>query len=458
MRVPALFIVLGLLMWIAAGSAAGQSGGATPSTGKAPIAYSIELNATIDPATQKWIDKALNEAADKRATIAIIRMDTPGGLDSSMRAIIKDIIAAPMPVVVYVYPEGSRAASAGLYITQSADVAAMAPQTNIGSATPISGNGQDIGKTLGRKIRNDAAAYVRALAGAHGRNADLAEKMVRSAVNVPASEALDQHLIDIVATNQQDLLRKLDGFKVKGPKARTLHTANLSIVKRDMPFQYDLLELLVNPTVAYLLLTAGFAGIAFELFNPGIVAPGALGAVALVLGLFGTSQLPVNAAGVVLLIVALVLFVLELKITSHGVLGIAGVIALAAGGLLLFNTDNSAFEISVPVVIFTAILLGGLTLFGVSKALQARRRVVHTGWEELVGKVGEVRVPVQPAGQVFVDGALWRARASDDSASFGIGEKVRIDSVEGLTLFVSAAPAELDTKELEGEEPAWQSS
>ncbi|MFL5827326.1 MAG: NfeD family protein [Thermoleophilaceae bacterium] len=458
MRVPALLVVLGLLMWLAAGSAVGQSGGGTPAGGKAPIAYSIELNATIDPATQKWIDKALKEAADKRATIAIIRMDTPGGLDSSMRDMIKHIIAAPMPVVVYVYPQGSRAASAGLYITESADVAAMAPQTNIGSATPINGNGQDIGKTLGRKIRNDAAAYVRALAGAHGRNADLAEKMVRSAVNVPAQEALSQHLIDVVATDQQDLLRKLDGFKVKGPKAQTLHTANLSIVKRDMPFQYDLLELLVNPTVAFLLLTAGFAGIAFELFNPGIVAPGALGAVALVLGLFGTSQLPVNAAGVLLLVVALVLFVLELKITSHGVLGIAGIIALAAGGLLLFNTDNSAFSIDVPVVIFTAALLGGLTLFAVSKALQARHGTVHTGWEELVGKVGEVRVPINPVGQVFVDGALWRARASDDSASFATGEKVRVDSVDGLTLFVSAAPAELESREVEGGEPAWQSS
>jgi membrane-bound serine protease (ClpP class) len=430
-----------------------QLGGARAASERAPIAYSIELHATIDPATERWIHKALNEAKDKNATVAIIRIDTPGGLDSSMRSIIKDILAAPMPVIAYVYPNGSRAASAGLYITQSADVAAMAPQTNIGSATPIDSSGKDISGALGRKVRNDAAAYVRALTDSHGRNADVAEQMVRQATNMEASKALQSHLVDVIASSQTELLQKLDGFQVKGPKAQTLHTANLRVVERDMPFQYDLLELLVNPTIAYLLLTAGFAGLAFEFFSPGMVAPGVLGALALILGLFGTAQLPVNAAGVVLFLTAVVLFILELKIGGHAVFGVGGVIALIASGLLLFNTGG-AFSIDVPVVIVTAALLGSLLLWGVSKAADARRRPISTGWEEMVGVEGKVRVALDPVGQIFTQGALWRARPTQEGLSIPVGDRVRVDSVEGLTLYVSPAPAEEQSQEKE-ESPAW---
>jgi membrane-bound serine protease (ClpP class) len=432
----------------------GPASAAQPASTTQPIAYSIELNATIDPATERWIHKALNEAKDKHATVAIIRIDTPGGLDSSMRSIIKDILAAPMPVIAYVYPNGSRAASAGLYITQSADVAAMAPQTNIGSATPINSNGKDIGGTLGRKITNDAAAFVRALTESHGRNADVAEQMVRHATNMEASKALQVHLIDVIAENQTQLLQKLDGFHVKGPKAQTLHTANLTVVKRDMPFQYDLLELLVNPTIAYLLLTAGFAGIAFEFFSPGMVAPGVLGALALILGLFGTAQLPVNAAGVVLFLAAIALFILEFKVGGHAVFAVGGVVALIASGLLLFNTGGGPFSIDVPVVVVAAALLGGLTMWAVSKAVQARHGPVSTGWEELVGKVGTVRVRLDPVGQIFIQGALWRARPTDPETAIAVGDRVRVDSVEGLTLYVSPAPAQEQTEEKE-ESPAW---
>jgi membrane-bound serine protease (ClpP class) len=439
--------------FVAAGLGLLQIGGARAASETQPFAYSIELHATIDPATERWMHKALNEAKDKHATVAIVRIDTPGGLDSSMRSIIKDILAAPMPVIAYVYPNGSRAASAGLYITQSADVAAMAPQTNIGSATPIDSNGQDIGGTLGRKITNDAAAYVRALTSSHGRNADVAEQMVRRATNMTAEEALNAHLIDVVAANQTELLQKLDGFQVKGPKAQTLHTANLKVVERDMPFQYDLLELLVNPTIAYLLLTAGFAGLAFEFFSPGAVAPGVLGGLALILGLFGTSQLPVNAAGVVLFLTAVVLFILELKVGGHAIFGVGGVIALIASGLLLFNTGG-AFSIDVPVVIVTAALIGSLLLWGVSKAAAARNRPVSTGWEEMLGAQGTVRVALNPVGQVFTQGALWRAKPSEEGANVPVGDRVRVDSVEGLTLYVSPAPAEEQSEEKE-ESPAW---
>jgi membrane-bound serine protease (ClpP class) len=443
--------VLGIALSGPVGSTTSARAACTPESGS--FAYSIELNATIDPATQRWMHKALGEAKSKCATVAIIRIDTPGGLDSSMRSIIKDILAAPMPVIAYVYPNGSRAASAGMYITQAADVAAMAPQTNIGSATPIDSTGSDIKGALGRKVRNDAVAYVRALASSHGRNADVAEQMVTKATNLPAQQALDQNFVDVIADNQQQLLQKLDGFQVKGPKAQTLHTAGIPVTTRDMPFQYDLLELLVNPTIAYLLLTAGFAGIAFEFFSPGMVAPGVLGAIALLLGFYGTAQLPVNAVGVLLFIVAIVLFVLELKIGGHAVFAVGAIAALIASGLLLFDTGNGVFSIDVPVVIFAAALLGGLTMFAVSKAVAARHGPVSTGWEELVGREGVVRTPLEPAGQIFVQGALWRARLSDpDAAAPPVGDRVRVDSVDGLTLSVTPLGAPTDREE----SPAWQ--
>jgi membrane-bound serine protease (ClpP class) len=452
MRAFRLAALAGLMtLGIALSAPGGTTAAPVPKAG--PFAYSIELNATIDPATQRWIHKALGEAKSKHATVAIIRIDTPGGLDSSMRSIIKDILAAPMPVIAYVYPNGSRAASAGMYITEAADVAAMAPQTNIGSATPIDSSGGDIKGALGRKVRNDAVAYVRALASSHGRNANVAAQMVTKATNLPAARALKVHLVDAIAADQPALLRQLDGFRVKGPKAQTLHTAGIPIVKRDMPFQYDLLELLVNPTIAYLLLTAGFAGIVFEFFNPGMVAPGVLGAIALLLGFYGTAQLPVSAVGVLLFVVAIVLFVLELKIGGHAVFAVGGIASLIASGLLLFDTGSSAFSVDVPVVIVAAGLLGSLVLFAVSKALGARHGPVATGWEEMVGSEGIVKVPLDPVGQIFVRGALWRARLANTGATAPqVGDRVRVDSVDGLTLNVSpvGAPAQKE------ESPAWQ--
>jgi membrane-bound serine protease (ClpP class) len=258
-------------------------------------------------------------------------------------------------------------------------------------------------------------------------------------VNVTAAEAQRARLIDVVASSERELLDRLDGFRVKGPKARTLDTAGLEIQRRDMPFQYDLQQLLVNPTIAYLLLLAGLAGIALEILSPGAIAPGTLGAVALILGLYGTAQLPVTAAGVLLLLAALGFFVAETQIPSHGVLGGAGILALVAGGLLLFDTDSEAFDVSVPAAVAAGGVLGGFTLFAVSKALSARREPVRTGWEELVGKEGIVRTPLDPVGQVFVQGALWRARTADGGTALGPGDRVTVESVEGLTLEVSPA-------------------
>lgn len=385
---------------------------------------------------ERWVDEALDEAKDRHAALAIIRLDTPGGLDTAMRSIVKDVLAAPMPVVVYVSPDGARAASAGLFVTEAADVAAMAPQTNIGSATPISLGGGGGDEVLGRKVRNDAAAYVRALAEGHGRDGDLPERMVRDAENVTARRAVEAGVVDLVAASERALLERLDGFRVRGPKRRTLRTDGLRIVQRDTPFRYEVLQFLVNPTIAYVFLIAGLAGLAIELFTPGAVGPGVLGGIALLLGLVGTAFLPVTAAGVILLVTGLALFVAEAKVQGHGVLGVAGIIALIGAGLILFDTDSAAFEVSLPAAIATGAFLGGLTLLAVSKGAAARRRPARGGRQQLLGQVGTVRVPLDPQGQVFVSGALWRARSLDPEVRLEPGERVRVEGVEGLTLSV----------------------
>src|ERR671910_393828 len=259
------------LLLSAALAVAGSSMLVAPGAGQdeTGIAYSIELTGTIDPATEQWLGQALDDAAEQNADVAIVRLDTPGGLDSSTREMVKDIIDAPMPVIVYVSPDGARAASAGLFIAEAADVAAMAPQTNIGSATPVAIGPGQTNEVLGRKIENDAAAYVRALAEGHGRNERLAERMVTDAVNRTAEEAKRAGLIDVVASTERELLRKLDGFQVRGPKSQRLETEGLVVERHDMPFQYDLLQIVVNPTAAYLLLLGGLAGLAVELLSGG---------------------------------------------------------------------------------------------------------------------------------------------------------------------------------------------
>ena len=451
---PWLALTVGAAVLAASLGAATERARAGGPAGPRPggVVHSIELTGTIDPATEAWTRKALGEARDRRAALAILRLDTPGGLDTSMRAIVKEVIASPLPVVVYVSPDGARAASAGLFVTQAADVAAMAPQTNIGSATPIRAGPGPGDEVLGRKIRNDAAAYVRALAEAHGRNADLAERMVREAVNVTAADALRQRLVDRVAPSEPELLRRLDGFRVEGPKARTLDTAGLRLERRDMTLSHELRQLLVSPTVAYLLLLAGLVGIGLEALAPGAVGPGALGLVALILGLYGTVQLPVTAVGLLLLAAGVALFLAEAHVQSHGALGLAGVLALVAGGLLLFDTDSDAFRVSVPAAVAAGAMLGAFALFVLSKAVRARAAPVRTGAEELVGLAGTVRVAPDPVGQVFVHGALWRARPADPEAEpLSPGDRVRVESVDGLTLAVrrSEAPPE----EGGGEEP-----
>lgn len=437
---------------LAAAGAAGALAGNSPARAPEGVAYSIQLQATIDPATERWVGSALDDAASEHAALAIIRIDTPGGLDSSLRAIVQDILAAPMPVVVYAYPEGARAASAGAYILEAADVAAMAPATNVGSATPVGISLGGAESDLGRKIVNDAAASMRALAALHGRNARLANELVTGARNLTAREAKRAGLIDVIAPSERALLERLDGFRVRGPKAQVLRTRGLAIEDHDMPFLYDVLELLVNPTVSYLLLLAGLLGLGIELFSPGLIAPGAIGLVAFLLGLYGTAQLPVTAAGILLLVAGIGLIVAEAHLPTHGVLGVAGVAALVASGLLLYDTPG-ALGVSAPAVVAAAVVIGGFLAVAVQRAVAARRAPARTGWEELVGAIGDVRDPLDPVGHVFVQGALWRAVADvGNGQALGRGTRVRVEAVEGLTLRVRPAEEQAN----EGAEP-WPS-
>ena len=416
---------------ILAGAALGQGAGG--------VARSIELSGTIDPATSEWLESALEDAEAEGADLAIIRIDTPGGLDTSTREMVKEITGSPLPVVAYVSPDGARAASAGVFITEASDVAAMAPQTNIGSATPISiGPGGD-NEVLGEKIENDAAAYARALAGGHGRNGELAARTVTEAENVTAEEALEENLIDLVAGSEGELLEELDGFQVQGPKEQTLDTAGLRLEREEMPLRYELLQLIVNPTIAFLLLTLGVIGLAIELLAPGTFLPGGFGLVSLLLGLYGTAQLPVRLTGVLLLVLAAALIVAEAHLATGGVLGLAGIGALVASGLLLYDTDSEAFGASPAIVVAAALAIGALLAFVVQRVFAAHQDVARTGWEEMVGAEGEVRVPLNPVGQVFVEGALWRARAGGPRTAIAIGNRVRVESVDGLTLTVRPA-------------------
>jgi len=429
-------IASGLLL---APASAGQGGGAA----RAPAreAVEIELSGTIDPATADWVDDALGDAVDDGAALAIVRLDTPGGLDTSMRAIVRAIVAAPLPVVVYVAPGGARAASAGMFVTLAADVAAMAPQTNIGAATPVSLTGGDTEEVLGRKVRNDAAAYARALAEAHGRNGDLAVSMVRDATSVTAREARRRGLVDVVAPDTRALLARLDGFAVQGPKAQTLRTAGLAVTERAMPFAVQARQLLVNPSIAYVLLVGGLLLIGFELLSPGLVGPGVFGAIMLLLGLYGTAQLPVTVGGVLLLALGLGLLAAETQVAS-GALGVAGALALVVGGLLLFDTESEVVRVTVPAAVATGALLAGLILFAGRKAVSLRRRPARGDAAELVGRVAEVRVPLDPVGQVYVDGALWRARRDGPGPPLPRGARVVVARVAGLTLHVRRRDAD----------------
>jgi membrane-bound serine protease (ClpP class) len=340
-------------------------------------------------------------------------------------------------VIVYVSPDGARAASAGVWIGQAGDILAMAPQTNIGSSTPISVGGEDIQKDLRNKVVNDAAASLKALAGEHGRNVKWADDAVRKASNLTAREALRMNVIDVIAPNLPSLLTRIDGRTTK-PKGIVLETEGARVEQVEMSTWKQILDLLIDPNLIVILMSIGVLGITIELWNPGLILPGTVGSISLVIGLFGLQILPVSWAGLLLMALAAGFFVAEAFVVSHGALTLAGAVAFVIGSLMLFDPAGDAYQVSLPVALSVAATMGLLVAVAVAKIVQVRRAPVVTGQAELIGQVGVVRQTLDPEGLVFVHGELWRARTSGEAVS--PGEEVRVEGLDdALTLTVSPA-------------------
>ena len=427
---------------------------AVPARAAEPHVLVATLNGVINPITDSYVSKAVDRAVSTQANALIIQMDTPGGLDTSMRGIIKKILGAPVPVVIFVSPSGARAASAGLYITEAADIAVMAPGTNIGSAHPVSLGGSNPaaspaaspGASGGssttpdiesQKIENDAAAYIRALATLHHRNADWAEKAVRQSINAPADDAVKLGVVDFETRDLDTLLQDLDGRQVsKGGHTYTLQTARAGIVRYDMSGFDQFLQAVADPNLVYLLFLLAIIGIGFWVTHPGLFLPGVIGVIAGVLAALSLFDLPINIAGVILILTAVVLFIIDLKAVTHGVLTTGGIVAMTLGGLLLINTSFLAEGVNIPLLIITVLVIAGIFLFILRKLIDARRRPYAAGEESMIGTLGTVREPLNPSGMVFLNGALWQATST--SGPLDAGTQVRVVGVEGLRLRVEA--------------------
>jgi membrane-bound serine protease (ClpP class) len=403
-----------------------------------PRVLAVKFDNDVNPVTQDYVNGEIDRANREHYDAVVILLDTPGGLGSSMKKIYTKELASKVPVVVYVSPDGARAASAGVWIGQAADILAMAPQTNIGSSTPINVGGENIQKDLRRKVVNDAAASLRALAREHGRNVKWADAAVRRASNLDARQALRLNVIDVIAPNLPALLNKIDGRKTV-PKGLVLHTAGAEVTHVDMSFWQKILDTLIDPNLIVLFMSIGTLGIIVELWNPGLIFPGTVGAISLILGLFGLQVLPISVAGLLLMLLAFAFFAAEAFVPTHGAITVAGAVCFVFGALLLFEPAGSTYQVSLPAVIAIAGTLAGLMALVAFKIVQVRRAPVVTGSSELVGQVGVVRETLAPTGLVFVRGELWQARSSGNSLEPGTPVKVeRID--EDLVLEVEPAP------------------
>jgi membrane-bound serine protease (ClpP class) len=402
-----------------------------------PRVLAVEFDNDVNPVTADYAIDQIERANDQHYDAVVILLDTPGGLSDSMKDIYEAELASDIPVIVYVYPEGARAASAGVWIGQAGDILAMAPQTNIGSSTPISVGGEDIQEDLRRKVVNDAAASLRALAREHGRNVKWADAAVRRASNLNAREALEMNVIDVIAPNLPALLNKIDGRETK-PKGLVLHTAGAQIENVEMSLWKRILDTLIDPNLIVILLSVGVLGITIELWNPGLILPGTVGAISLVIALFGLQVLPISWAGILLMLLAAGFFIAETFVVSHGALTLAGAVAFVIGSLMLFDPAGDEYQVSLPVALTVAATMALLAGLAAVKIVQVRRAPVVTGDSELIGQVGVVRQALDPEGFVFVHGELWRARTSGEPVP--PGEEVRVEGLDdGLTLTVSPA-------------------
>lgn len=397
---------------------------------------SIKVDGSINPASAAFITDAIEKASNEKAECLIIHLNTPGGLLTSTRVIISNMLESAVPVVVYVSPGGAHAGSAGVFITMAAHIAAMAPSTNIGAAHPVTMQG-NMDSTMKDKVTNDAAAFIRSIAEKRKRNLQWAEEAVRNSVSITETEALEKKVIDLVAANDQDLLKQIDGRQVEvSTGTKRLRTANATVQRVEMSFVEKILNMISDPNVAYILMMLGFYGILFELYSPSAMVPGIVGVICLILAFYAMHTLPVNYAGVALIAFAIILFILELKIISHGLLGLGGVVSLVLGSIMLIR-PNSALEfarISWSVIISTSVITALFFLFIIGLGLKAQRAKPVTGVEGMIGALGETLARLEPIGMVRVHGEMWKAEST--SGIIEQGQKIRVTAIKDLKLYV----------------------
>jgi len=393
--------------------------------------YVIRMSGPISPAAVGFLKKGITIASEERASCIIIELDTPGGLAESMREIVMAIFACKVPVVIYVAPSGARAASAGVMITMAADIAAMAPGTNIGAAHPVGAGGKEISGAMSEKVINDMVAHARSIAKKRGRNADWVEKAVRKSVSVTETEALKANVIDVVAKDIDDLIRQINGREIEDKGVLKLDTVKKTLLEEDL--RTKILKTISNPNIAYILMMIGLAGLYFELSHPGAVLPGVVGGISIILAFFAFQTIPVNYAGFLLIVLALIFFIMEMNIASYGLLSIAGITALLLGSIMLFENSGTGMRLSWQVLISTLVLISGFFVVVSGLVFKSHLSKPRTGARGLIGEIGVVRELLMPEGKVFVHGELWKATSKDPIQT---GTRVRVVKIVNLVLEV----------------------
>lgn len=404
----------------------------------APKVIAVEIDGVVHPITTEIVAAAINQAKTENAALVLVRINTPGGLMEAMRQTIEKIVSSPVPVATYVTPSGGRAASAGFFLLQAGDVAAMAPGTNTGAAHPVA-IGTDMDAVMKEKVENDAAAYLRSITSKRGRNSALAETAVRQSKSFTETEALEQKLIDLISPGESELLTALDGRTVKrfDGRQQTLRTAGATVAVYERTVRQSVIASIADPNIAFILLILGALAIYVEFSSPGLIAPGVAGAILVLLGLSALSVLPINWVGAALLLAALAMFVLEVKVTSHGVLGVGGAVALALGAVMLIDSPAPELRIRWTTAVAVALPFSAITILLLSLVVRARRAKVETGVEGMIGLVGAAITELAPEGKVFVDGTYWDAVSSAPAPA---GTRVRVVAMEKLRLTVEPLP------------------